>query len=638
MLGANIGRFRFRADYQYSSKKYGSGDKFEWTQTYAFTDIAAINSKLYVGELFSRSHIFDSVRFKGVSLFSDENMMPSFLQGYSPQITGTAVTNAIVTVTQYGQVLRTVQVPAGPFAISDIPTYVSGTVDVEIENDNGEHQIYQVDISHVPYLTRKGQFRYNANAGKLSPLVDDINIKTHFISVDGSFGLTNNTSLLGGVVTTTDNRYRAMSMGLGLNLEKFGAISFDVTQSESKNRNNESLKGNNYRINYAKRFGQTTTFNLSAYRSGNRSYQTLNGYINAQKSENLMGYLDKERFSISLSQTIPSLNANIYATVSKSSRWGGGNNTNYNISASRTIQEGMFQNTSVQLSVMKSRYDSGRSDHQVSFFLTIPLETENYARVQYSANYNKSKYMDHQATYYQDLWGGYASVGASAYHKRDFSGGIDYSLNASYNKETRYGRVTTTVDYSESGQQYTAGFDGSLTITKHGIATHPRVFNEGARLIIDAGASGVKITNSHNVSNIFGLVGVSNVPSYYYSTYVVDNDQLPENLEIQDSVFRVAVSDGAIAYRPTGAISGIQGLTVITLPDGTHPPFGAVVYRKGKISQEVGIVAEDGLTYLSGINRNAEFIVKWNKDYACKLSITSLNQEDLRNLTCNMEL
>src|SRR5699024_3729991 len=156
--------------------------------------------------------------------------------------------------TQYGQVLRTVQVPAGPFAISDIPTYVSGTVDVEIENDNGEHQIYQVDISHVPYLTRKGQFRYNANAGKLSPLVDDINIKTHFISVDGSFGLTNNTSLLGGVVTTTDNRYRAMSMGLGLNLEKFGAISFDVTQSESKNRNNESLKGNNYRINYAKRF------------------------------------------------------------------------------------------------------------------------------------------------------------------------------------------------------------------------------------------------------------------------------------------------------------------------------------------------------------------------------------------------
>ena len=133
-------------------------------------------------------------------------------------------------------------------------------------------------------------------------------------------------------------------------------------------------------------------------------------------------------------------------------------------------------------------------------------------------------------------------------------------------------------------------------------------------------------------------MGVSNVPSYYYSTYVVDNDQLPESLEIQDSVFRVAVSDGAIAYRPTGAISGIQGLTVITLPDGTHPPFGAVVYRKGKISQEVGIVAEDGLTYLSGINRNAEFIVKWNKDYACKLSITSLNQEDLRNLTCNMEL
>ena len=100
--------------------------------------------------------------------------------------------------------------------------------------------------------------------------------------------------------------------------------------------------------------------------------------------------------------------------------------------------------------------------------------------------------------------------------------------------------------------------------------------------------------NQHQAkSNIFGLIGVGNTSSYYRGTYSVDNDDLPENVEIQDGVTEVAMSDGAIAYRSLNGISGEKGVARIVLADGNYPPFGAVVYRQNNSEQEVGIVAEN---------------------------------------------
>ncbi|WP_252402841.1 fimbria/pilus outer membrane usher protein, partial [Escherichia coli] len=46
------------------------------------------------------SNVFDSVRFNGVSVFTDENMLPASLRGYAPSVTGTATSNATVTISQ----------------------------------------------------------------------------------------------------------------------------------------------------------------------------------------------------------------------------------------------------------------------------------------------------------------------------------------------------------------------------------------------------------------------------------------------------------------------------------------------------------------------------------------------------------
>lgn len=634
--GFNLGQFRFRADYQYSSK-IKEGSKLEWNQIYGFTDIASMNAKLYAGELYTRSNSFDSTRIKGVSLYSDEGMMPSYLKGYAPQITGVATSNAVVVLKQYGSIIRTVQVPAGPFVISDLPSYINGTVDVEIEETNGEIRRYQVDIAHVPFLTRKGGIRYFANIGKLDPF-SGTKVDTKLISVDGSYGLTNHLSLFGGVQFTTNREYKAFNIGLGLNLEKFGALSFDVTRSEStiiKTDNGKDYKGHSYRFNYAKRFSSDTTLNIAGYRFSSREFTSLNNYLSFVQGGFRNTYLEKNRISLSISQYVPQWDISLTGSISKGSYWNKDGSSNYNLTMSKNIKTGVLKNTSVSLSLSQENNSSyADKDRRIALYVSIPLQ-EDRGSIQYSSQYgSREKYVDHQITYSNSGLGGYYTIGSSINHKRDLSGGADFGFNATYSADTGYGQAMVMADYSDYRQGIRTSFDGSLTLTQHGIATHRKVYGDGSRLILDAGAVGVPMQGGQDVSNTFGLIGVSNTTSYYRGNYMVDNDNLPDNVEIQDGVVQVAMSDGAIAYRSLGGISGEKAIARVTLSDGSYPPFGSAVYRSNGNEQEVAIVAEEGLTYLTGLIKNAEYIIKWNGSQSCQIKINSLDTTTLNNLTC----
>lgn len=629
VVGFNIDRLRFRAKYEYDSK---GKKKVEWDERYVFMDIASLNAKLYGGELYSRSNVFDSVRFKGVSLFTDESMMPAYLQGYSPQITGTVTSNAIVTIKQNGSVIRSEQVTPGPFAISDLPSYISGTVDVEIEEHNGQKYTYQVDIARVPFLTRKNDIRYNVNIGKLSPKYQK-EVNTNFLSFDTSYGLTNNLSIYGGAVLTSNSEYKSFNLGVGMNLEQFGAISVDVTNSETDLPGRKTLKGHSYRINYAKRFSSSLMLNLAGYKFSSRDFRSLNNYID-MKSNSRATALEKNRFTLSMTQSFPSINTSMTASVTKGTYWNQKNMSSYAISANKVIKDGLFENTSINVAFSRHSNQDGKHNNQVGLYVNIPLDKSS-SQVTYSAQYsNPNRSLSNQATYSTSLWDGRASI--TAEHRSRKGESSENKFSTSYNLETSRGTLRTSTDHSSDYQNLTVGFDGSLTLTQYGVATHPKVYDDGSRLLIDAGVPGVKVRSSTASSNMFGMIGISNIPNYYESSYSIDNDHLPENVEIENSVVKSAAADGAILYKATGAVSGEKSISTITLSDGSYPPFGAVVYRENGQDREVGMIAENGLTYLSGLNSTSKFIVKWS-DQECALQIESVDADSLRNLQCRTE-
>lgn len=637
-LGGNWGRFRVRADYQYYSKASDGNKEFDWSQIYGFTDIASWNSKLFVGEINSNSNVFESARIKGVSLYSDENMMPSYLRGYAPQITGVVSSNAIVTISQRGSIIKTEQVAPGPFVISDISSHIVGVVTVDIEEANGEKRSYQVDIAQVPFLTRKGAVRYSANIGEIAPLSGN-KVGTTLISGDLSYGIGNNVSLFGGVQHTTNNEFKAFNVGFGVDLGEFGALSVDVTKSKSRIDDiGEDRSGTSYRFNYAKRFTSSTNLNIAGYRFSSRGYTGLHNYIiMKQEGSTDATAFEKNRFTLSLSQQFSEIGLSVTGTISKSIYWNRKSISNYAITFNKNIRrEGFFKNSTINLTLSQDSGDFYDRNRRIAVYLSIPLDSENNGRIQYGARYNTTnRYIDQNMRYYATGLGGDYSFGATAGHKRDLSGSIDYSLDARYDIDTGYGRFNSSVDYDEYRQSIRAGFDGSLTLTSYGLATHGRAYSGTTpRLILDAGAPGVPMGNGQDSSNIFGLAGISNISSYNYTSHQVDGDNLPDNVEIPEGIVDVAVSDGAIAYRSLGGISGEKAISTITLSDGSYPPFGATVYRENGENREVAIVADQGLTYLTGLKRNVRFIVKWNGSQSCELQIKSLDPDDIQNLTC----
>ena len=634
VLGANVGMLRFRANYQYDNKnRYGK--KFEWVQKYTFIDIGSLNAKLYAGEIYSRTSVFESVRIKGLSLFTDTNMMPNYLLGYAPVVAGVATTNAIVTVRQGDRVLNTVQVTPGPFEISDLPSYITGILDIEIEEATGEIRRFQMDVASVPFLARKGTARYAVNIGK----TDDFGLhkakdKNYtIVSADGTYGLTGDISVYGGVFSTTHkDGYQAYNAGVGMNLGSLGALSMDVTRSVNKAVAGEALKGHSYRFNYAKKFQSGTNLNLVGYRFSSRNYTSFNNFLEMSRGYSRRVMLEKTRFTLSLSQYFEPIDGSVSISATRGTYWNQSSMENYNISYNTTLEKCWAKGIGIHLTATKNKGNDryGYGDTSFGLFITIPIQNDFNKRVQYNATYQKdSKQFSQGATYYDKVWDGYASMSARTNGRRDFSGSIYYSLDASYHKDLSLARVQGNASYSEDYQRISGSIDSSITLTQHGVAVHPRVYDNAARLVVDTGVKGVSFTDGYTKSNIFGLAGISNVPSYNNMTYTINNDTLPADIDIQNGVMKLAVSDGAIAYRTTGAIQGEKIVAIVRRVDGSYPPFGAVIQRENGLDTEVAMIAGDGLTYLTGVNTRDKFIVRWSGEQC------SLHIEDLSNLDSN---
>lgn len=278
-IGANVGRWRIRSNYQLQKDfNDNKNDNFKWVQTYIFTDLPDLSAKFFAGKYYTASQIFDSVRFNGVSIFTDDNMLPAALRGYAPNVTGTATSNATVVISQNGRILSQVKVAPGPFSIDNLSSALSGTLDVKITEEDGSVREYQISSTNIPFLTRPGMLQYKLNAGQLAPM-DDKNVDNNFISTEFSWGLLNNLSAFGGLFATSDNEYYAYNAGIGLNMESLGAISFDVTQSKNHLHTTNSGTGESYRINYAKRFSNSSRLDLTGYQFSNEGFMSVNNFI-----------------------------------------------------------------------------------------------------------------------------------------------------------------------------------------------------------------------------------------------------------------------------------------------------------------------------------------------------------------------
>ncbi|HGM7153816.1 TPA: outer membrane usher protein [Serratia marcescens] len=625
--GANLGAWRLRADWQANvHHQTGSGQptekRLDWSRYYAYRALPALRSKLTVGEDYLDSGLFDSFRFGGMSLRSDDTMLPPNLRGYAPEVVGVAKSNAKVTISQQGRVLYETQVAAGPFRIQDLNDAVSGDLDVKVEEQDGSVQAFKMSTASIPYLTRPGSLRYKLAAGKPSDF-DHRYRGPLFGTGEFSWGVSNGWSLYGGALLGGD--YNALALGIGRDLMLLGALSFDVTQSRATlPYDGETLSGGSYRLSYSKTFDELDSqVTFAGYRFSEQNFMSMSEFLDAREYGRRFGN-SKEMYTITYNQQLRDLGLSAYLNYSHQTYWDRPANDRYSLTLSRYFDLGSMKNLSLSLSAYRNRYNELNDD---GAYLSLSVPWGNGATLSYNTTVNRDD-NSHRVGYYDRL---------DERSNYQFSAGgsrSGASLSGYYTRDGDLARMTANASYQQD--RYSAvglSAQGGMTLTAEGGALHRSSMAGGTRLLLDTeGVAGVPVRGygSAVATNRWGKAVVTDVNSYYRNKASIDLDKLGDNAEATKSVVQATLTEGAIGYRKFAVIAGEKAMAVIKLADGSEPPFGATVLNARK--QETGIVNDGGSVYLSGINAGERMTVHWGGAAQCEVQMpTPLPPEMLMN-------
>ncbi len=631
--GFNLGVWQFRQSsaWNYNKNKSTSSSQWRSLMNYVQRPIIALKSQLVIGDGNSDGNVFDSAGFRGVRMFSVDNMYPDSQQGYAPTVRGMAKTDAKVVIRQNGYVIYQVYVPPGPFIINDLnPATSSGDLQVTVEENDGSTQRYVVPYSTLPVLQREGRVKYDVMAGEFRSGNSNQNTPT-FVQATLLAGLSRDVSVYTG--TQLANKYKAILVGVGQNIGQFGAFSFDITHANSELADGSSHKGQSLRFLYAKSLNTTgTTFQLLGYRYSTKGFYTLNdvaykqmsGYEFAPDGEdgdnnkpiiinyhNLL-YNKKGRFQVNLSQSFDNYGS-LYLSGNQQSYWdksgkdewyqagysNSWNGMNYSISLSTTKaleikdRDNMI---SMNISVPFSSFSSGNARSNSAFnnaYATFSATNNSGGRKAYRAGINGTLLEDRNLSYT-------VSQGHISQQGYNGSAGLDY--------QGTYGDFGVSYNYDPDQNQLNYRASGALLVHENGI-TLGQSLNETTVLVKAPGAAGVSVENYTGVKTDWrGYALVPYASAYRNNRIALNPDSFSDNTEIKNNVQNVVPVSGAVVRASFDTSIGIRALITLT-HNGKPIRFGSMVQETG--SQINSIVADDGRVYLTGLPLSGKLLVQW---------------------------
>ncbi|NWC64458.1 fimbria/pilus outer membrane usher protein [Cedecea sp. P7760] len=629
-LGFNAGAWRFRGDYQgnYShltGHKRSTRQTFDWDRFYAYRALPEIQSALMLGEDNLTSDIFDSWRYRGVSLASDQKQLPPALRGYAPEVNGIARTNATVTVSQQGRVIYETVVAEGPFTIQQLSTSTSGLLDVDIKEQDGSTQHYQVMASSLPYLTRPGQTQYKLALGR----PEDRHRHTSgelFVTSEMSRGLSGEWSTYAGAILSGD--YKSAALGVARSLGIAGVVSADITHAETTFKNS-SHKGESYRLKYYKNFEQlNSTFTVSGIQYSDSDFFSMSDYINNKNNWD-DSRRDRSQYSVSLTKNFSEQKMSLSANFLHKTYWAGGNNDSYSLNLSKYIDFHEWKNITFSLSAVRNNYYRSQDD-MVYLNLSIPLGN---GTVSYSNSISRNN-INQLAGWYQQLHNG-DSYRLQTGIDKPKNNGAKGLVNGFYYHNGSLANMSANVSWKEDN--YTSAgmnINGGITATTKGVAMHPSGNRGATRVMIGTDGIADVPLGRNLVTNGMGIAVQAGVSSYSRVRSEVDVTRLPEDIEVIGSpVAEQVLTNGAIGFKSINVIKGLKLAATLRLRDGSPVPFGTSVLNKNGV--ELGIVGDNGLTWLSGITANQALTAKWNGATHCTIVLPAyINPQNMLLLPC----
>lgn len=580
--GLNIGAFRLRHTGTLTGTQ-GKLNQYRSLNTHVRTDVTPLKGSLTLGSTYTEGTFFGSASMRGLTLASDERMLPSSMRGYAPTIRGTANSNAKVTVSQNGMVIYETSVAPGPFEINDLyATGYGGDLTVTVTENNGTQFSYVVPYASTPQLLRAGSVRYHLSTGEL----DEGNLTTNVHMTVGTlqYGLNDWLTLNGGFVASDAYRTHSLGVTLGTPLGSFSAASL---QSDLTTPTGLRYKGDSHKLGWTAVVPATkTNVALATYLQSSEDYYGLREAIGQLSPGRFLGTLAgpvKKRLDLSLSQNLGRAGS-LFANYAKSTAWKG-------VPPSTQYQVGWHRHWgAVQLGLSAIRtYTNARQDDRLTVTVSMPLGSGRAApSAHVSVNTGNVVPTSTQASVYGTLGAqqeyGY---GLSA---SDGAQGTTSGLNGSYTGDKA--TLRASLGQGRHYTQYSLSASGGLVVHRGGV-TASQTLGDTVAVVEAPGAEGASLRYLHRVNiNDRHFAVIPYLEPYALNAIEIDSINLGFDTSFKNSTEKVVPRAGTVSYVKFETEKSYFLVMQLDADKGSRLPFGASVTDAS--GQVVGAIGQGG--------------------------------------------
>lgn len=596
----NLGRFRF-----YSFDTFNKNDNEKWENNhdhaYGEVDVNPLLSTLSMGGVYSAApnNIMGSIPINGMSIGTNAQMLPNESFNYTPVIRGVARTNAKVTIRQRNNIIYSKTVPPGSFAITDLVNAQHDTdLNVTVEESDGTQQTFSMPYTSVPDMIRPGSWRYSVSAGRYRGS-DSLSHSPNIAQASLEYGFDKMT--LSNVLLAGEG-YKSVGIGGAYNLGYWGTLSLDWAMERHEDDGSEvenqaaqtTHQGQAVRVLYARQFDSTnTSFQVSGYHFRTPDFQEFSDYADRRWGDG-DDYSEHRRneFELTVNQILGSY-GNVYLTLDKTQYYQdkpGGHSLTFGYNA-------LIGKASVGLnaSYNKTEGNSNSNDKQLSMNISIPLDFGEHHSSSLSFSTTSSGGQSSQnATLSDSVLDNTLDYSVSA--QRNEQG--ELSPSAAVNYRTPSANYTASTSLGKDSDQYSLGVSGAMLGYSGGVILAQNL-SDTVNIVEAPDAANVSIDGHPGVrTNAKGNAVVPYVTPYRENKISLDTRTAAQNVELQQTGMNVTPTRGAVTLTRFATRVGRRAIVKLTLPDGKNAPFGAYVYQE---KVEVGMVANDGIIYLSGV-------------------------------------
>lgn len=634
-IGANMGALHLRSYLNLSSDNF-SNTNFSYGSIYGHFDLIDIYSQVLFGLIGTSTLKTSNVGILGINFSSDTNMRPINQQGYAPEITGFANTNAVVIIKQNNVEIYRTNVARGNFTISDLTNIsLDSNLSMTVYEADGAEKTTQIPIIYIASVLRKNTYEYNTAFGFYVNNFQ-VNWKEPVLSGELNYGVHNNVSLLTGLNLSLFRHELASMLVYNSPIGNFNA-DLNLVHSHIAKKH---YFGARVGVSYSNYFEETKTdLSVAAYNYSTDNYFSLNEVINlnaknqkASKNSSL-----KHSFNLGIRQKMPMNLGNLGFSLSYNNYWNSAKsdltfNTNYFIKVFNL-------NLVLSYSGVKSLDTKIYSD-TLGLSISMPFSNAKYAQGSFINNIymypNKS--VKGNIPFQHDL-----GIGVSFNQLQNLYFGFnvsnnnneDMSLSASVDWSLEKVDLSSNFSYNTNNYlQFSFNANGALVLHKGGINLTKNLSNSFA--IVEAkNASKALINSSYKIENN-GYAIVPSLSAYRANEVSLNANGLSTKLTFDKTsteIFPGNYASPLIVFETSFENSVILELNLVSKIENSkvkleHVPSGSMVYNSE--NKNVAFVGVNGRAYIKQKNLNGAYKAVWGqseKEY-CIFNL-NINEKDL---------